>query len=140
MQGDNHGLKIFDKPVINDADIIEKIPWITKGFLNRHAREMGSAGRPRWFLAHKVEAFLDYHTENSIRKKHLKERELLQGWQKINSLVDEVINKQKLLKASKNSGIIDFREEYIKYRLSQGKSTRLLEKGKNCRDAREARG
>ena len=80
--------------IIYDADVMRDYNF-TLFTINKHAREMGSFGRPRRFLRSNVEAYIQGQAKKSMikaeRRQQMKKTKVVMDRKAINAQVDNIL-------------------------------------------------
>jgi hypothetical protein len=86
------GLNYNNNPneILLESDVKKEFK-LTTGFIERHAVEMGSFGKPRHFIRKNVEAYLNHLADRKIQKTHLKQMNQLTLRHELNHEVDQLI-------------------------------------------------
>ena len=79
--------------IVDDVYLISQLN-LTKGFINRHAKSMGSFCRPRRFFLKKVLRHLDKMAGNSMNRNKTTEIRKMASISKVNNLLN-VVEKQR---------------------------------------------
>jgi hypothetical protein len=79
--------------IVDDLYLISQLN-LTKGFINRHAKSMGSFCRPRRFFLKKVLCHLDKMAGNSMNKNRGSEIRKMASISQVNNLLN-VVEKQR---------------------------------------------
>lgn len=80
--------------IVDDLYLINQLN-LTKGFINRHAKSMGSFCRPRRFFLKKVLGHLDKMAGNSMNKNRTSEISKVASIRQVNNLLDGVMKQRK---------------------------------------------
>jgi hypothetical protein len=80
--------------IVDDLYLISQLN-LTKGFINRHAKSMGSFCRPRRFFLKKVLWHLDKMAGNSMNKNRTSEISKVASIRQVNNLLDGVMKQRK---------------------------------------------
>ncbi|HAM49177.1 MAG TPA: hypothetical protein DCP92_00195 [Nitrospiraceae bacterium] len=87
--------------IADDSYLVEELN-LTKAFINRHARQMGSFGRPRKFFVKNVMDHLHNLANESMEKVNGKAIKKANLKQEINELFNNVVIKQNKKREAKN--------------------------------------
>ncbi len=80
--------------IVDDLYLINQLN-LTKGFINRHSKSMGSFCRPRRFFLKKVLCHLDKMAGNSMNKNRTSEISKVASIRQVNNLLDGVMKQRK---------------------------------------------
>jgi hypothetical protein len=95
--------------IVDDSYLMEKLN-LTKGFINSHARAMGSFSRPRRFFLKNVMAHLEYLANRSMEKAGRKTIDLARKRMEVNEMFELVMAKRngRRRKGKGKRDLIDF--------------------------------
>lgn len=87
---ENDGIPV----IVDDLYLISRLN-LTKGFINRHAKSMGSFCRPRRFFLKKVIYHLDKLAGKSMNKNRISESRKTASTRQVNNLLDVVMKQRR---------------------------------------------
>ncbi|MBF0556636.1 MAG: hypothetical protein HQK96_19130 [Nitrospirae bacterium] len=85
---------LYDDNIIVDDGYLMEVLNLSKSFINRHAKAMGSFNRPRKFFLKHVFSFLNAIAEKSLQKSHSIILRKDYAKKQVNELFNTVMKKQ----------------------------------------------